>query len=67
MGFVQNSQSPSLAIQNGWCCKVMAVLALLDELTSLYPLATYNRADKGPEFIAHALRRWSKTSGTIMA
>ena len=46
---------------------VRAVLALLNELTSLYPLATYNRADKGPEFIVHALRRWSKTNGTILA
>jgi IS30 family transposase len=37
---------------------------MLKELTSLYPAPTYIRSDNGPEFIAHALRRWCNSSGT---
>lgn len=37
---------------------------MLEELTSLYPAPAFIRSDNGPEFIAHALRRWSKDSGT---
>jgi len=34
---------------------------------SLYPAPTFIRSDNGPEFIAHALRRWHKDSGTTTA
>ena len=40
---------------------------MLEELTSLYPAPTYIRSDNGPEFIAHALKRWCKRSGTTTA
>jgi putative transposase len=40
-------------------CKAKDVLALLDVLTSFYPVPEFIRSDNGPEFIAHALKRWS--------
>ena len=43
------------------------VVAVLEELTSLYPAPTYIRSDNGPEFIAHALRKWCQSSGTSTA
>ena len=53
-----------LAIRVGRRCKAKDVVAVLEELTSLYPAPAFIRSDNGPEFIAHALRRWSKDSGT---
>lgn len=44
--------------------KAKDVVAVLEELTSLYPAPTYARSDNGPEFIAHTLRRWSEKSET---
>ena len=44
-----------------------AYQALLEELTSLYTAPTYIRSDNGPEFIAHALRRWSEKTETTTA
>jgi putative transposase len=40
------------------------VVAVLEELTSHYQPPAFVRSDNGPEFIAHALKRWSKNSGT---
>ncbi|MGB7565579.1 MAG: DDE-type integrase/transposase/recombinase [Prochlorococcaceae cyanobacterium] len=54
-----------LAIRVGLRCKAKDVVAVLEELTSLYPAPTFIRSDNGPEFIAHALMRWRKSSGTI--
>jgi len=48
-------------------CKSKAVVALLEQLTSLYPAPAFFRSDNGPEFIAHALKRWSDNSGTTTA
>lgn len=42
-------------------------MAVLEQLTSLYPAPAFIRSDNGPEFIAHALKRWSENSGTTMA
>jgi len=56
-----------LAIRVGRRCKAKDVVAVLEELTSLYPAPTYIRSDNGPEFIAHALKRWCKRSGTTTA
>ena len=56
-----------LDIRVGRRCKAKDVVAVLDELTSLYPAPSYIRSDNGPEFIAHALRRWSENSGTSTA
>jgi putative transposase len=56
-----------LAIRVGRRCKAKDVVAVLEELTSLYPAPAFIRSDNGPEFIAHALRRWSKDSGTTTA
>jgi putative transposase len=53
-----------LTIRVGRRCKAKDVVAVLEELTSLYPAPTYVRSDNGPEFIAHALKRWCKRSGT---
>lgn len=53
-----------LAIRVGRRCKGKDVVAVLEELTSLYPAPAFIRSNNGPEFIAHALRRWSKDSGT---
>ena len=51
-----------LAIRVGRRCE-----AKVEELTSLYPAPAFIRSDNDPEFIAHALRRWSKESGTTTA
>ena len=56
-----------LAIRVGRRCKTKDVVAVLEELTSLYPAPTYIRSDNGPEFIAHALRRWSEKTETTTA
>ncbi len=56
-----------LTIRVGRRCKAKDVVAVLEELTSLYPAPTYVRSDNGPEFIAHALKRWCKRSGTTTA
>ncbi|QEY31819.1 IS3 family transposase [Synechococcus sp. RSCCF101] len=56
-----------LAIRVGRRCKARDVVAVLEELTSLYPAPAFIRCDNGPEFIAHALRRWCRTSGTTTA
>ena len=56
-----------LAIRVGRRCKAKDVVAVREELTSLYPAPTFIRSDNGPEFIARALRRWCKSSGTTTA
>lgn len=56
-----------LAIRVGRRCKAKDVVTVLEELTSLYPEPTYIRSDNGPEFSAHALRRWSKEGDTTTA
>jgi len=56
-----------LAIRVGRRCRAKDVVTVLEELTSLYPAPTYIRSDNGPEFIAHALRRWNENSGTSTA
>ena len=48
-------------------CKAKDVVAVLEELTSLYPATAFIRSDNGPEFIAHALRKWCQSSGTNTA
>jgi hypothetical protein len=42
-------------------------VAVLEELSYIYPAPTFIRSDNGPEFIAHALRRWNKASSTTTA
>ena len=51
----------------GTACKAKDVVAVLEELTTLYPAPAFILSDNGPEFIAHALRRWCKSSGTASA
>lgn len=58
---------------DGWCSitgvmrEGQGVLAVLEELTELYPAPTFIRSDNGPEFTARALRRWGESSGTETA
>ncbi len=56
-----------LAIRVGRRCKAKDVVAVLEELTSLYPAPAFIRSDNGPEFIAHALRRWAESITTTTA
>ena len=42
-------------------------MAVLEDLTSLYPAPVFIRSDKGPEFIAHDLGRWADNSTTTTA
>jgi putative transposase len=56
-----------LAIRVGRRCKAKDVVTVLEELISIYPAPAFIRSDNGPEFIAHALRSWSKPSGTTTA
>ena len=53
-----------LAIRVGRRCKAKDVVAVLEELTSLYPAPEFIRSDNGPEFIAQALRDWCEASTT---
>jgi len=56
-----------LAICVGRRCKAKDVVAMPEELTSLYPAPFYIRSDNGPEVVAHALKRWCKNRGTNTA
>ncbi len=40
------------------------MVAVLEELTSLYPAPAFIRSENGPEFIAQALRDWCEASAT---
>ena len=53
-----------LAIRVGRRCKAKDVVAVLQELTSVYPAPAYIRSDNGPEFMAQALRNWCDASDT---
>ena len=53
-----------LAIRVGRRCKAKDVVAVLEELTSVYPAPTFFRSDNGPEFIAQSLRDWCEASDT---
>ena len=54
------------AIRVGRCCKAKDVVAVLEELTSLYTAPAFIRSDNGPEFIAQALRNLCEASTTTM-
>ena len=56
-----------LAIRVGRSSKAKDVVAVQEELTCIYSAPAFIRIDNGPEFISHALRRWSKASGTTTA
>jgi putative transposase len=56
-----------LAIRVGRRSKAKDVVAVLEELTSLYAAPAFLRSDNGPEFITHALKRWSENSDTTTA
>ena len=53
-----------LAIRVGRRCKAKDVVAVLEELTSVYPAPTFIRSENGPEFIAQSLRDWCEVSDT---
>ena len=53
-----------LAIRAGRRCKAKDVVAVLDELTSLYQTPTSIRSANGAEFIARTLRTWCEASNT---
>jgi len=67
LNVIDENSSLCLAIRVGRRCKAKDVVAVLGELTSIYPAPTFIRRDNGPEFIAHALRRWCKSSGMTTA
>ena len=56
-----------LAIRVDRRCKAKDVVAVLEELTSLYSAPAYIRSDNGPEFIAHTLKRWAESSASTRA
>ena len=64
LNMIDEQSSFWLAIRQGRCCRAKDVGAVLEELTSLYPGPSVMRRDNWSEFIAHALRRWTKSSGT---
>ena len=53
-----------LAIRVGRRCKAKDVVAVLEELASVYPAPASIRSDNVPEFIAQALRDWCEASPT---
>jgi putative transposase len=67
LNFLNVIDEPSrlcLAIRVGRRCKAKEVVAVLGNLTSLYPAPALIRSDNGPEFIAQALRDWCEASPT---
>ena len=48
-------------------CEAKDEVAVLEVFTIIYPALAFVRSDNGPEFIAQALRRWCKDSGTATA
>ncbi len=54
-----------LAIWVGRRCKAKDVLAVQEDLTSLYPAPAVIRSDNEPEFNAHSLRRMAERSETL--
>jgi transposase InsO family protein len=54
-------------IRVGRRCKANDVVAVLEELNSLYPTPAFRSSDNRPAFIAHHLKSWSKNSGTTAA
>ena len=65
--FIDDHSSLCLAIRVCRRCKPKDVVAVLDELTSLYPAPAFIRSDNGAKFSAHALKRWSENSATTTA
>jgi putative transposase len=53
-----------LAIPVGRTCKARDVIAVLRDLTSVYPAPAIIRSENGPEFISQALRNWCEASDT---
>jgi len=53
-----------LAIRVGRRCKGKDVVAVLEELTSVYTAPAFTRSDNGPEFTAQDLRDWCAVSTT---
>jgi len=53
-----------LAIRVGRRCKAKDVVAVLEELTSLYTAPAFIRSDNGPEFIDQVLRDWCEVTVT---
>ena len=45
-------------------CKAKDVVAVLEELTSIYTAPVFIRSDNGPEFMAQVLRDWCEASTT---
>ncbi|CAK6696029.1 hypothetical protein BBFGKLBO_01968 [Synechococcus sp. CBW1107] len=56
-----------LAIRVGRRCKAKDVVAVLEDLSSLYPAPTFIRTDNGPEFTAQPLRDLCEASRTSTA
>jgi putative transposase len=56
-----------LAIRVGRRCKAKDVVAVLEELTSLYPAPAFIRSDNGSEFISQSLRSWCEVSSATIA
>jgi len=55
-------ESLALEVSRHMTCR--DVIAVLDELTAIRGAPKNIRSDNGPEFIAQALQRWCKESGT---
>jgi putative transposase len=53
-----------LAIRVGRRCKAKEVVAVLEELTRLYPAPAFIHSANYPEFITQALRDWCEASDT---
>jgi transposase InsO family protein len=64
LNVIDEQSSLCLAIRVGRRCKAKDVVAVLEEITSLYPAPAYIRFDNGPEFISQALRNWCEANDT---
>ena len=64
LNVIEDHSRLCLAIRVGRRCKAKDPVAVLEELTRTDPAPTFIESDKGPEFIAQALRDWCDASDT---
>ena len=60
LNLIDEHNSLCLAIRVGPHWKAKDVVSILIRADRLYPAPALIHSENGPEFIAHALRRWAK-------
>jgi hypothetical protein len=64
LNVIDEHSRPCRAIRVGMRSRAKDVVAVLEELTSLFPTPAFIRSGSGPEFNAQVLRNWCEAIGT---